>query len=355
MPASQSKIKTTEMQRFINTCGGMVADGEQPDDTVTEIFEDFDSPQAMFEWLAERWVAGGFDKPSKNPTTSTKAKKDPNKPKWCNAYMHFAKAARSTVREQNPEMSNAEVTKELGRMWREEMSGADKAPYQDASAAEKVAYDEAMTSYSPPSSDGDTESPKKGKKKRDAAAPKKSLNAYMHFTMAHRAAVKAENPDMSNTEVTKELGRMWREDMDEEAKAPFIQTAAEDKQRYEREMESYNPAETASTPKPAAKNPVKTPVKKTKTPVKKTKPSAKESKTPAKKSPPKKTTKKSKEEAQLEEAYTIFLEVESEATAQEREDGEEEPFSAEEMEAHLTELWEDLSHEDRLEYLETRD
>ncbi len=363
MPASQTKIKTTEMQRFINTFGGMVADGEQPDETLTQIFEEFDSPQAMFEWIAERWVTGGFDKTSKAQTT-TKAKKDPNKPKWCNAYMHFAKAERSTVKEQNPDMSNAEVTKELGRRWREEMSGADKEPYQNASDAEKAAYDEAMASYSPPTSDGETESPKKGRKKRDEGAPKKALNAYMHFTMAQRESVKADNAEMSNTEVTKELGRLWREEMDEEAKAPFIQAAAEDKQRYDREMKSYNPAESASNPKPAAKTPTKKPVKKPAA-----KPPAKEAakapaKTPNKKGaakdakkqqPKKKVTKKSKDAAQLEEAYAIFLEVEGEAAAQEREDGEEEPFTAEEMEAHLNELWEDLSPEDRLEYLAARE
>ena len=39
MPASQTKIKTTEMQRFINTFGGMVAEGEQPDETLIEIFD----------------------------------------------------------------------------------------------------------------------------------------------------------------------------------------------------------------------------------------------------------------------------------------------------------------------------
>ena len=250
-------------------------------------------------------------------------------------------------------------------MWREEMSGADKEPYQTASDAEKVAYHEAMTSYSPPTSDGETESPKKGrKKKRDEGAPKKALNAYMHFTMAQRESVKAENSEMSNTEVTKELGRLWREEMDGEAKAPFIQAAAEDKQRYDREMESYNPAESAANPKPAAKTPTKKPVKKpaakppAKTPTKKgaSKETPKETPKAAKKQQPKKKfAKKSKEAAQLEEAYAIFLEVEGEAAAQERDDGEEEPFTAEEMEAHLNELWEDLSPEDRLEYLEARE
>ena len=372
MAATQSQIKTPAMKRFINTFGGMVADGEQPNDELIEIFEEFDSPETMFAWLAERWVAGGFDKANKS-TTTTKAKKDPHKPKWCNAYMHFAKDQRGAVKEANPDMTNAEVTKELGRMWREDMSGEDKAPYQDASDAEKAACAEAMASYSPPTSDGDTETPKKGRKKQRAEGePKKALNAYMHFTIAQRETVKADNSEMSNTEITKELGRLWREEMDEEAKAPYLTAAAEDKQRYVREMESYNPAET---PAPAKKTPVKkapakkTPVKKAatkkepakKAPAKK-EPAKKEpaKKAPTKKAPPaKKPTpkkgKKAEAPSELEEAYASFVEVESLAAAEERADAEEEPFTAQEMETYLQEIWADLSHEDRLEYLEARE
>jgi len=275
--------------------------------------------------------------------------------------MHFTMDQRSTVKEENPDMSNTEVTKELGRRWRE-MGDEEKEPYQTASDEQKAAYDEAMASYTPPPSDGESESPKKGrKKKRDEGAPKKALNAYMHFTMAQRETVKADNSEMSNTEVTKELGRLWREEMNEEAKAPFIQAAAEDKQRYAREMETYNPSEASPpaakkapakkpaqkkspTPKPAPKSPAKE-----KSPAKK----APAKKAPAKKSPAKKApAKKTAEEQQLEEAYAAFVEVESEAAAEERADAEEEPFSAAEMEEYLKDLWADLSPADRMEYLE---
>ena len=147
---------------------------------------------------------------------------------------------------------------------------------------------------------------------------------------------------MSNTEVTKELGRLWREEMGDADKEEFLQAAADDKQRYDREMAAYNPGSAS----PTKKAPVKKPAAKKEAPAKKP---------AAKKTPTKKAAKKSKEESQLEEAYAIFVEVESEAAAQERVDGEEEPFTAEEMEEHLTGIWEDLSPEDRLEYLEARE
>tara|TARA_Y100000385_G_scaffold171077_1_gene177231 strand:+ start:3080 stop:3898 length:819 start_codon:yes stop_codon:yes gene_type:complete len=272
MAASTTQIKTSAMKKFISTYGGMVPVGGEPDDPLIAIFDDFGSAEDMFAWLAERWIAGGFDKAGAGTkaTKTTKAKKDPNKPKWC--------------------------------------------------------------------------------------------NAYMHFTMDQRSTVKEENPDMSNTEVTKELGRMWREDMSTEDKEPYVQAAADDKRRYDLEMQSYNPSETppASTPKKA------TPKKATKAGAKKTTPkeeTKKETKkAAAKKSPPKeekktatkKATPKKKEtpkkKSELEEAYVRFVETESEAIAQEREDGEEEPYTAEEMEEYLVGLWEDLSEEDRLEY-----
>ena len=378
MAASTTQIKTSAMKKFISTYGGMVPNGEEPDDPLIEIFDDFGSVEDMFAWLAERWVAGGFDNKEgtgTKETKTTKAKKDPNRPKKYNAYMHFTMDHRSAVKADNPGMSNTEVTKELGRIWREDMDAEEKEPYQTASDLQKVAYDEAMASYTPPASDGESEeSPKKGrKKKRAEGEPKKALNAYMHFTMAQRSTIKEENPDMKNTEVTKELGRMWREDMSTEEKEPYVQASADDKQRYDLEMESYNPSETppASTPKKATpKKATKAGAKNT-TPKEETKKAAtkkahpKEEKTATKKATPKeeKTATKKKatpkkatpkkatpKKSELEEAYVRFVETESEAAVQEREDGDEEPFTAEEMEEYLVGIWEDLSEEDRLEY-----
>ncbi len=329
MSSSHTQIKTNAMQKFLRTYGGMVPEGEYPSEELIEVFENFDSPESMFAWIAARWRAGGFDKPPKT-TTTTRVKKDPNKPKWCNAYMHFTMGQRVAVKVENPTMSSTDVTKELGRRWRE-MSEEEKTPYQEASDAQNAAYDAAMESYTPPENSDATENPKKGNKKNRAEGePKKALNAYMHFTIARREHVKSENPDMSNTEITKELGRMWREDLDENAKKPYHTAANEDKQRYAREMQSFRPNQT--TPpvqkKASAKNVV---------PKKEIKRASK---------------KKTNAEAQLEEAYAIFVEVESDAAAQEREDGGEEPFTAGEMEQHLKDIWDELSPEDRLEYLE---
>ena len=78
MSSSHTQIKTNAMQKFLRTYGGMVPEGEYPSEELIEVFENFDSPESMFAWIAARWRAGGFDKPPKT-TTTTKVKKDPNK------------------------------------------------------------------------------------------------------------------------------------------------------------------------------------------------------------------------------------------------------------------------------------
>ena len=61
--------------------------------------------------------------------------------------------------------------------------------------------------------------PKKGKSKKGKSEDKpqsgKKMNGYTHFCSLNRASVKEDNPEMSATEITKELARQWKE-LDEE-------------------------------------------------------------------------------------------------------------------------------------------
>lgn len=63
------------------------------------------------------------------------------------------------------------------------------------------------------------EKPAKGKKATsDDEKPKKGANSFLLWSKEKRAEVKAENPEMTGREVTKELGRIWREEVEEEEK-----------------------------------------------------------------------------------------------------------------------------------------
>lgn len=48
------------------------------------------------------------------------------------------------------------------------------------------------------------------KKQKDAGGPKRPMSAYMLWLNASRERIKAENPGISVTEISKKAGEMWR-------------------------------------------------------------------------------------------------------------------------------------------------
>ena len=86
---------------------------------------------------------------------------------------------------------------------------------------------------------------KSGKRKRDPAAPKRGMSSYLFFCNDKRAEVTAANPTFKGTEVTTELGRLWKK-ISADDKKKYIQQANDDKERYESEKKEYNPSESGS-------------------------------------------------------------------------------------------------------------
>ena len=143
-------------------------------------------------------------------------------------------------------MKATDIISELARRWKEADEDV-KGEYQEKAAEDKKRYKEEMSDYVP----SDEESPKKGakgsakKSKKDKNAPKGAKNAYILFCADNRDQVKEENSEMKATEIISELARLWK-DADEDVKGEYQEKAAEDKKRYESEMEDYVPSEEES-------------------------------------------------------------------------------------------------------------
>tara|TARA_Y100000591_G_C21746953_1_gene652508 strand:+ start:211 stop:789 length:579 start_codon:yes stop_codon:yes gene_type:complete len=97
---------------------------------------------------------------------------------------------------------------------------------------------------------------KKAKKEVDPDAPvkpKKAKNAFMLFTAANREQVKADNPDIKPTDISKKMGEMWAE-LEDEDKEEYVEEAEklkaeylEQKEKWEEEMKAYEEAKAVST------------------------------------------------------------------------------------------------------------
>ena len=144
-------------------------------------------------------------------------------------------------------MKSVDITREMGKNWKA-LSDKKKNIFIKQAEDDKVRYTTELDKYEPSDEwkaiavKHDLDNPKKGKGKvvkGRKAGPKRGLSGYMFFCKDRRAQVKADNDDFDAKEVTRELGRIWREVLTEEEKGPFFLLAEEDKARFEDEKSKW--------------------------------------------------------------------------------------------------------------------
>ena len=180
-----------------------------------------------------------------------KAKKDPNAPKRpMTAYMFFNQDMRAKLKKENPKLTFGELGKLIGQKYKA-LTDDEKKKYDKLTASAKEKYVKAMKNYTPPEpdsddsdsdSDSDDDAPKKPvkkKAKKDPNAPKRGMSSYMFFNQDMRSKLKAENPDLSFGDLGKLVGQKFKELTDDE-KAKYTKKAANDKERYIRDMKAYS-------------------------------------------------------------------------------------------------------------------
>jgi len=79
---------------------------------------------------------------------------------------------------------------------------------------------------------------KRKRTKKDKNAPKNPRNAYIFFMLDVRPRRVEQHPDKEPKDITRLLGEEWKE-LNDKKKTKYKEQAAEDKQRYEREMKAY--------------------------------------------------------------------------------------------------------------------
>jgi hypothetical protein len=227
--------------------------------------------------------------PSSAPSTKKKAKRDPNKPKGAtSAFIYFSNAKRDDVKLQNQEIAGdvREIAKKMGEIWKS-MTDKEKKPYNRMAERDKERYFKEMESYVPPvaaeemasptiaptvptpiatrpaagADDGadalPTQSPtakKRGSTKKDPNKPKRANTAYQLFMKDTSATIMEEHPGLSFQERSQKVAEMWK-GMSEEDKHRFDARVEQDKERYAREMDAYEPPEheDGGSPKKRAK------------------------------------------------------------------------------------------------------
>ena len=95
--------------------------------------------------------------------------------------------------------------------WRK-LSKTERAKWDEAARNDKVRFVREKAAFT-----GPYNLPKR-RAKKNPSAPKRPMSAFLKYSQSRRKNVKEENPDMSNTDVSRLLGEMWRNASDEEKK-----------------------------------------------------------------------------------------------------------------------------------------
>lgn len=117
-----------------------------------------------------------------------------------------------------------EVSKKSAEMWRN-LSGEDRAHWDDVAAKDKQRYMVEKASYT-----GPWQVPWK-RAKKDPSAPKRPMSAFLYFSQDKRRKIKDENPTLKNTEVSRILGDLWR-NASEEEKKPHVDREKIERDKY---------------------------------------------------------------------------------------------------------------------------
>ncbi|ORX97429.1 HMG-box [Basidiobolus meristosporus CBS 931.73] len=174
-----------------------------------------------------------------------------------NAYLIFNKEMRHRLLETNPNMSVAEISKEIGDRWKGLSEDERNKYFTEAQSLKKdflaTNPDFVYTRRSKAEieagrkrglEDDEDSTPtrdprgRKKKKQKNPTAPKHPMSGFLFYLSAVRPQVAEQYPGSTVGPISKIIAHQWNS-MSPEDRAPWEQKATEDKARYAREMEEY--------------------------------------------------------------------------------------------------------------------
>ena len=123
----------------------------------------------------------------------------------------------------------------------------EKQTWDQRAAEDKARYESEIAAYVPPPGhdaqgnliEDHRMSTKKSRKVKDPHAPKRARGSFVFFTFDERPKIMQEYPGVKFVEMGTIMGERWRSLSDEEKKK-YEELAADDKLRFNREMQQYN-------------------------------------------------------------------------------------------------------------------
>ena len=112
------------------------------------------------------------------------------------------------------------------------LSNEERAHWEDKAREEKARYAKEKETYKGP------HYARKLRAKKNPLAPKRPMSAFLMFAQNKRKHLQADNPDMSNADISRLLGELWR-NASREDKSPYLEREEMERKYYRAKMESW--------------------------------------------------------------------------------------------------------------------
>lgn len=158
--------------------------------------------------------------------------KEPKKVR--SAYVYYTKEQRPKLKEAHPDLDFGQLTQHVAEGWNK-LTDAQKAKYEALSTEDRVRFEEEHKAFN-------EEHPEVARRKKKARknAPKKARSAYLYYTKDIRPTIAKSNPELGFGDLTKLVAEQWAK-LSDAQKKKYEKLAADDRKRFESEMESYTP------------------------------------------------------------------------------------------------------------------
>jgi hypothetical protein len=164
-------------------------------------------------------------------------KKAPDAPKrFKSAFIIFSAEKHKEIKEKHAEVGRTEKTTDIAKLvseaWRE-LSPEEREIWEERARKDKARYEVEKSMYK-----GPWKIPATKRTPKDPSAPKRPMSAFLAFSNKRRAALKRQNPNATNADLSKMLSKTWKEAPDE-LRRKYMEEEAELRAKYKEEMAGW--------------------------------------------------------------------------------------------------------------------
>eukprot|EP00980_Cylindrotheca_fusiformis_P003133 scaffold721_cov131-Cylindrotheca_fusiformis.AAC.23 len=119
----------------------------------------------------------------------------------------------------------------VAREWKS-LSNSARTHWEEEARNDKIRFVQEKAAYKGPWA------VTKRRAKKHPLAPKRPMSAFLKYSQTRRAKVKEDNPDMSNTDVSRLLGEMWRNASSRE-RSPYVEQEERERAIYKENIRKW--------------------------------------------------------------------------------------------------------------------